>query len=261
MRVTLDEEDIKTAVEDYILNTVKVPDNVRIDIDLKATRGPEGHTAEIDLVHMDLPVGDPDPATADQIEAPDEAREEGLGIVEKIDAAKASAKAPRRRGRPPGSKNKPKVEAAPEVTPVAETQVVEEPTQELAPDAPETPTEAVQAEVADEAPEVVETPVAAPTDEPEQTEVEEPAPAQEAAPARSLFGGLSETTTDDGPATTEAEATDTGTPVEEPVEEEVEDVPVTPETPGLTTEDAAGDDAPAPTPTRSLFADLTKPTN
>lgn len=102
MRVILNEAEILMALEDFVLATVTVPDDVRIDIDLKATRGENGYTAEIDLVDHN----NPGATNVDAFNATDEAVEEGLGIVEKIEAAKANAKAPRRRGRPAGSKNK-----------------------------------------------------------------------------------------------------------------------------------------------------------
>lgn len=303
MRITLVESEIMMALEDFVLNTLRVPDDIRVDIDLKATRGEEGHTAIIDLVHLTSPDDGSDRSVDDRIVATDEAKAEGLGIVDKIEAARAEAKAPRRRGRPAGSKNLPKTEP----TPNAETQAamtdvrdgnttkhetVEEAIADLnEPDPePEAVTEA-QAAVAEE--------VAAPVQDRDanvsasneelvaQAEANAPVelPEPEAAPAeataqpkRSLFGGLSNTKTDDGPApveeveaiqdepepnseaalAAEAQATE---PADTAEDEDVDYTP-TPETPGLETEVAEGkDETPAPAPTRSLFADLKKPTN
>lgn len=272
MRVILSESDILLAIEDFILNTVNLPEDIRVDIDLKATRGPEGYTAEIDLVHYTSPADGSDRSVDDRITVTDEAREEGLGIVAKIDEARAEGKAPRRRGRPPGSKNLPKVEAEtetvteaapePEAEPepepnseeaLAAEAAVTEPTEEAPVETVEEPVEAeAAAEVqAESEPEVAPVAESSAVEAPAEPEAQ-PEPAPKAEGKRSLFGEASKTTTDDGP---KAE------PAAEPAEEEEVDYTPTPETAGLTTADAEGEEAPAPTTTRSLFADLTKPKN
>lgn len=101
MKIVLNQQDIETALEDFVLSVARVPDNLRIDIDLKATRGDEGYQAFIEFV----PINN---QNMGEVEVTPEAQAEGLGIVEKINAAKSPDEAPRRRGRPPGSKNKPK---------------------------------------------------------------------------------------------------------------------------------------------------------
>ena len=105
MRIILDEKEILEAIEADIQDQVKIPDDFRIDIDLKATRGPEGYQAFIDILPMNAPVGDR--SVDDRIEANENAQ---LGIAQKIEAARAAAKAPRRRGRPAGARNKTTVE-------------------------------------------------------------------------------------------------------------------------------------------------------
>jgi len=285
MRVILTEQEILMAIEDFILDTVKVPDDVRVDIDLKATRGEQGYTAEIDLLQMDEPEGSR--AVDDRVEATDEARAEGLDIVGKIDAARAEAKAPRRRGRPAGSKNLPKtpvvgpqdgaLPAEPE-TPASDMiadaveQNATEVSTSLVTDAPaeDTAVENGAVTAADEA--QPEPEPEAPVETPLEVAVEAPAPAADV-PAteastqtkakRSLFDNTT-TAGDPEPEPNSEAALAAEAAATEPAEEEGEDVDYTPtpETAGLTTDDAtATEDAPAPAPTRSLFANLTKPTN
>ena len=315
MRVILTEQEILMAIEDFILDTVKVPDDVRVDIDLKATRGEQGYTAEIDLLQMDEPEGSR--AVDDRVEPTEDARAEGLDIVGKIDAARAEAKAPRRRGRPAGSKNLPKPDVTPASTSTAttastdaieahpahetaETTQVEASADTQVEPEPETPAPEMIADAVDQneaeaqaetevqantvdTPEVVDAPAETgtvvadqPVEAPVETAVETPAadaPATDASTQtkakRSLFDNMT-TAGDPEPepepepnseAALAAEAAATEPAVEAEDEPEVDYTP-TPETTGLTSDDAtATEDAPAPAPTRSLFANLTKPTN
>lgn len=307
MRIVLNEKDISTAIEGYILENVTVPDDMRIDIDLKATRGEQGYTAEIDLVHMTSPADGSDRSVDPRIEATDEARAEGLGIVEKIDAARSEAKAPRRRGRPVGSVNKPKTDVVQgsviaENQPNQETQAamqdvrdgntektgtVEQTMTEL--NAPENYSEAIgepeataeavkdpepeqvqpqpesEGVVAEAPAEVVaeaniETPPAEVPVEAKAADVQAADTSTQVQKKRSLFDNISDAGDDkaadpepepNSEAALAAEAAAT-----EPAEEEDEVLEPTPETKGFETEEAQ---APTPAPTRSLFADLTKP--
>lgn len=294
MRVILNQQEIETAIENYILENVTVPDDHRIDIDLKATRGDEGYTAEIDLLHFKEPEGSR--AVDARIEPKPEAIAEGLGIVDKIEAAKAEATGPRRRGRPAGSKNRvpadtDKSVAAPVVQTPTETAIEEHPAHEeanLSATNEELIEQAKPLEVQDAAQEeapvetvevedvAVEEPVEeAPVEPAEQAEVTEAViPAEEAAPkpaARpSLFAKASPTPTDNVVAEPEPEAvTETEAvaeePVEEPAEEEVQAEPEPNSEEALAAEAAvtepAVEETPAPPAKRSLFANLTKPTN
>lgn len=49
MKFTLVEADIKQAIEDYIGKIITINPSATIDIDIKATRGADGVTAEIDV--------------------------------------------------------------------------------------------------------------------------------------------------------------------------------------------------------------------
>ena len=106
MRITLNQEEIEEAIEKLILDQVDVPDDMRIDIDLKATRGDEGYTAEIDILPHDAPTDGTDRSVDPRINVADGA--EGMSIADKTEEAIIEASKPRRRGRPAGARNKPK---------------------------------------------------------------------------------------------------------------------------------------------------------
>lgn len=50
MQITINQTEIEEAIRNHILGQITVRDDMRIDIDLKATRGDEGYTAIIDIV-------------------------------------------------------------------------------------------------------------------------------------------------------------------------------------------------------------------
>lgn len=50
MQITIIQSEIETAIRNYIMSQITVREGQRIDIDLKATRGPEGYQAVIDIV-------------------------------------------------------------------------------------------------------------------------------------------------------------------------------------------------------------------
>lgn len=53
MQITINQVEIEKAIEARIRSQIMVRDGFRIDIDLKATRGPEGYQAVIDIVEDD----------------------------------------------------------------------------------------------------------------------------------------------------------------------------------------------------------------
>ncbi len=107
MRIIITQEEIEEAIEKLILDQVEVPEDMRIDITLKATRGDEGYTAEIDIVAFNAPEDGTDRSVDPRIEVVDGAQ--NLGIAEKVLEAKQQATLPRRRGRPAGARNRPKL--------------------------------------------------------------------------------------------------------------------------------------------------------
>jgi hypothetical protein len=242
MRVILTEEEILIAIEDFVLDSVKVPKDVRIDIDLKATRGDEGYTAIIDLVSItSSPV-------AERIEPTEEATQEGLGIVDKINAAKAQGDAPRRRGRP-AANPKP---AVPENVPVEAQAQLEEVAVDLSQEEPdvedtETTTDVNEGDATEEEQLAAEALATEPAETVEETPtaeaVEEAAATSENAPKKSsLFG--------------------TKVPVGQAAQPQVEVQPEPTPEPQPVAEAAEAEAAPAPAPkTKSLFANLTKPVN
>lgn len=292
MRIILNEEEILTAIENYILENVEVPDDLRIDIDLKATRGDLGYTAEVDILAADAPAGDR--SVDPRIEANQGAVEQGLGIVDKINEAKAQAAMPRRRGRPAGSRNKPKdvavaatsettgtlaaeptgdapVEAQPEtdnehVEVVGTETVVETPVENVAAEPVETQENTdVNEEVVSHTEVVVpEQPVEA-----EQSETvadqaalaeavaEQPDPEPVAAPAATV---QAQDVTEQANEVLAGEISDAAEVVQEPAEVEAAPEPE-PEAEAVAEEEVAPQ-APVPTEApRSLFANLGKPTN
>jgi hypothetical protein len=106
MRIVLTQTEIEEAIEKLILDQVAVPDDMRIDIDLKATRGEEGYQAFIDIVRHDAPTDGSDRSIDPRVTPLPGA--ETLDIAGKVAEAKQIAELPRRRGRPAGARNLPK---------------------------------------------------------------------------------------------------------------------------------------------------------
>jgi hypothetical protein len=50
MQITINQAEIEEAIRERILGQIQIKDGMRIDIDLRATRGDEGYTAVIDIV-------------------------------------------------------------------------------------------------------------------------------------------------------------------------------------------------------------------
>lgn len=55
MQITIVQSEIETAIRNYVMEQVNVKEGKRIDIDLKATRGDSGYTAEITIANQDAP--------------------------------------------------------------------------------------------------------------------------------------------------------------------------------------------------------------
>ena len=180
MRIIITEVEIKEAIQLFITDQITINEGQEIIVDINATRGAEGFTANIDIVSK---AEEPAPVSTTAATAA-----AGEGVV-------------RRRGRPPGSVNKPKEDTAPAAeeaptpleeaieaapAPVAEAEVVQQPADAVAENLSEdiAQTEAVPA--------VTET-----LPEPEAAAIEAAPPAgvaeeveQAPAPRQSLFTNL-----------------------------------------------------------------------
>lgn len=203
MRIIITQEEIEEAIEKLILDQVDVPDDMRIDIDLKATRGDQGYTAEIDIVAHDAPTDGTDRSIDPRIEVVEGA--ETLGIAEKVMEAKTEAARPRRRGRPAGARNKPKTHRIDSDLPETEAQAETQDVQEAAPEAQES---VEQAEVVETTNLIGDAPDEAPVAAEQDIQAE---------------------------ASNEVQAAPEAETVEEAVQEEDVDYTPTPETPGLET--------------------------
>lgn len=196
MRITLNQEEIEEAIEKLILDQVDVPDDMRIDIDLKATRGDEGYTAEVDILPFDAPDDGTDRSVDPRINVVGGA--EGMSIADKAEEARRNAAKPRRRGRPAGARNKPKTHRVePDLEVSHETKTEAEVEQEA--DVESTPQEAESEPDTSDIPETGEEffeeaqlsiPQEEPAPEPEPEPKAEPGPPAEPKPTRSLFANL-----------------------------------------------------------------------
>ena len=254
MRIIITQEEIEEAIEKLILDQVEVPEDMRIDIALKATRGDEGYTAEIDIVAFNAPEDGTDRSVDPRIEVVDGAQ--NLGIAEKVLEAKQQAALPRRRGRPAGARNRPKLSTDHRSTEpkdeVTENQAASEVVSETDPGSEIDPGIDVEVGVENEEKAVQEA----------QEEAIEPQPVQETAEVEQA----------PVEAPVEVEVVDEPSEAQEPQDEDVDYTP-TPETPGLETSEAETEEKLEPQPetveaspevvqpTRSLFANLQRPNN
>lgn len=273
MRIILTQMEIEEAIEKLILDQVDVPDDMRIDIDLKATRGEEGYQAFIDIVDHDAPEDGSDRSVDPRIKPVDGA--ETLAIAEKVLEAKAEASKPRRRGRPAGARNKPKLSEDHRSTDdkvQVTDQVAEEPVQE----AQESVSEA---EVGQDTQEAEQTPVEAPaapeqaseqaSEQEAETEVAEQAPEQ---PVVAEAQAEEEPEVEVAPPVAAPTVTeqDVSAQASDELAESMSEPAQAPEAPEATERQPEPEPAPEPVsepapvnpqPTRSLFANLSRPTN
>lgn len=255
MRIILTQMEIEEAIEKLILDQVDVPDDMRIDIDLKATRGEEGYQAFIDIVDHDAPEDGSDRSVDPRIKPIDGA--ETLGIAEKVLEAKAEASKPRRRGRPAGARNKPKLSEDHRST-EDKVQVTEEPQAEAqAEQAQETVQEAQES--------VSEAEVDRETREAEQAPTEAPATAEEVVEQPNSEQPVDEPANE--PVVAEAQAeeeteVEVAPPVAAPTVTEQDVSTQASDELAESVSESAPEPAPVnPQPTRSLFANLSRPTN
>ena len=61
MQITLNQAEIETAIREYLAERVTIEDGLEMVIDLRASRGPEGFTAAIDLVEPSVKAVEPTP--------------------------------------------------------------------------------------------------------------------------------------------------------------------------------------------------------
>ncbi len=229
MRIILTQAEIEEAIEKLILDQVEIPEDMRIDIALKATRGDEGYTAEVDIVMYDAPNDGSDRSVDPRLDIHDGA--ETLGIAEKVMEAKQKALLPRRRGRPEGARNKPKLSQDHRTLPGSGTEQAEGQAQ----------TETTADETA---PEVAQEPI-----QEGQEIISEPKVAPEP--------DLVEQMPDEAPTEPEEEVLMNEPIQEEPLVNQEEDIQVEPELDYTPTPETAPEPAPA-APTRSLFSHFTR---
>lgn len=55
MQITLNQDEIMNALENYVRSQINLAENQKIDIDLKAGRGENGFSATLDIVPADMP--------------------------------------------------------------------------------------------------------------------------------------------------------------------------------------------------------------
>lgn len=253
MRIILTQMEIEEAIEKLILDQVDVPDDMRIDIDLKATRGEEGYQAFIDIVDHDAPEDGSDRSVDPRIKPIEGA--ETLGIAEKVLEAKAEASKPRRRGRPAGARNKPKLSKDHRST---EDKVQVEHAQEPVQEAQESVSEAKMDQDTQEVEQAPTEAPAVPAATEETAEVNEPANEPVIAEAQAEEETKEETkieVTTPVAAPTMTEQDISAQASDELVESMSEPQPE-PE-PNQSPEPVPAN----PQPTRSLFANLSRPTN
>lgn len=153
MKITITQPEIHQAIEAFIRGQISINDGMKVEINLRATRGEDGATAEIDIV-PDVP--EPVVEEAPKATVTRKPRAPKLDIATKVEEAKAE----------------PALQPEPEPEPEPEPGITEE-----LPEDPEPNSEAALA---------AEAAATEPVIEP----VEPEAPAEPAPVRQSLFGGL-----------------------------------------------------------------------
>ena len=102
MQITITQAEIETAIRNYTLALIAVREDMRIDIELRATRGAEGYTAVIDINPTDGPNGNE--AIPETPKAEPEAKAEVTAEPKtEATAAEVEAEAPKRKPKAVGS--------------------------------------------------------------------------------------------------------------------------------------------------------------
>lgn len=161
MQIIINQAEIEQAISQFVLGQMSIHENMEMKIDLRATRGDSGYTAEIIVIAREEASVEP---------------ESPLDLTGKI----AAARKPR---------------AAKAAAPAAAAETAAEIVQETTQEAPEKPA-AAPARVSPQ--DVLNAPDEEDTDNAADTEAVDPAPAEEAAsepaaeerPTNSIFGGL-----------------------------------------------------------------------
>lgn len=166
MKITINQAEIHGAIDAYIRSQISVNDGMKIEVQIRATRGDEGMTAEIDIV--------PDvPEPVVEAEAPKavvrKPRAPKLDIATKVEEAKADP-------------------AAAKAIDEAPTKAAVEQTQDVAEELPEDPEPNSEAALAAEAAATEPVDPEAGSEAEAEKLVEQAA--AEPAPRQSLFGGL-----------------------------------------------------------------------
>lgn len=166
MQIIIVQSEIETAIRNHILSLIDIKEGARIDIDLSATRGADGFKATIDIVSGDAQPTQAQPAPVEEPQTTQAAEvnktpEKGLKIAETVRRARKPA-APVQEATAPAEEP---VETDPPFetdSPAAETVIENDP-------------ELDAAHVEEEAP---------------PSDTDQPEPATQPAPARSLFANL-----------------------------------------------------------------------
>lgn len=141
MQITINQQEIEEAIRKHILSQISLRENMKVEIDMTATRGPSGFTATINIVPEDAssPEQAQDAETSNEDGAKAETTARPLGIKEKITDAREETEKPKTTRKAPAKKaDKPKAKVEPEPEPETEEDTSEqEPEQE-----PETETAA-----------------------------------------------------------------------------------------------------------------------
>lgn len=140
MQITIDQPEIETAIRNHILSQITVNSNMVIDIDLRATRGPGGYSAVIDIRPDGSPKGGQpidvaEEQTADakaaaettsteapkaEVKAEPKAAANDAATTDKADAQPAAVQAPEADAPKPVLNFGRKTDAAPAAEPAAE---------------------------------------------------------------------------------------------------------------------------------------------
>ena len=92
MQITLIQAEIEAAITNFVTSQVNVKPEMRIDVDLTATRGANGFTATIDIVHKSTPRKDGQKATPVTVVAEEPTKE--VVVVKVVEEVREDAPTP-----------------------------------------------------------------------------------------------------------------------------------------------------------------------